>query len=123
MERNHKEGKTCDSCGEPRSKGSKSLCAKCSMVNQKELAWAASARSTAKRRRIPVKASEMACVHHYCFPTSNGPVSSGTCKKCGDVTEGFNSIPNDMFSLHRKNNFSEDPAIHLERRINMKGKQ
>ena len=114
MDKNYTEGKTCITCGNPRSNTSTAMCSECGRAKPRKSREGTYRYTPAKRLRMPIPLVEGECVHHYQFQTPNGPVSSGTCKKCGDVTEGFNSIPIDTFSLRRKNNFSEDPAINTE---------
>ena len=113
MDKHYTMGKICGVCGKPRTNESTALCQDCNRSQAKSRGGYLHNYPT-RRARMPIQAVEWECVHHYQFQTPNGPVSSGTSTKCGDVTEGFNSIPIDTFSLRRKNNFSEDPAINTE---------
>lgn len=43
-----------------------------------------------REKKEPTQEFEESCAHHWIIETPNGPVSTGTCKKCG-ATKEFNN--------------------------------
>ena len=64
---------TCERCGEPRSRRSKSLCLICYRFKKNP-----------------------DCSHHWVFDVPQGPTALGVCKLCGERAVGMNSLPADM---------------------------